>query len=549
MPDAEESSSGDGSSSEDSDEEVELDPQQLDKLMKIEGELETAPDYSKMIEYIGLLRQAKLRARLRSAYERMASLFPMTEQLWLDWVNDELEQVRSEEDIDRIQHIFQQATQDYLSTNIWSQYLGFVAELDPAVRGRTPAGVGKMRELCEAALTAAGLHAEFELGLLESGGQGQEKQADKVRSTFQRQLQIPLADHKETLEAYKAWEAHQGKSVPPHVMKAAEKAAEAFTLRLPYEQAVSADKPADAALLAAYLSYIKLEQAQKDPARVQVVYERAVTCFPVTAELWAQYTKYLEHNLKVPSVVNAVYTRATRNCYWVGSLWACVCVCVDRFGAPKQGVCVCVWAALSSGMQTVEDYMDVLLAHLDALRHRTASPSSTSADSASASNSSAAGTVAPEELRAAFAEAAASLAAYWPSYQDRLLRLPSYQAHCEVHVLKDLAAARKVWEDTLKSGLGRYYEAWLAYANMERGLRNLKEARNVFKRAYSRRLEEGGQPLVCAEWLRFEREEGSADDLFHASIKVDPVMEEAAAAAAAAAADQQAAAAAKVRQC
>jgi hypothetical protein len=35
----------------------------------------------------------------------------------------------------------------------------FVAELDPAVRGRTPTGIAKMRELCEAALTTAGLHA------------------------------------------------------------------------------------------------------------------------------------------------------------------------------------------------------------------------------------------------------------------------------------------------------------------------------------------------------------------------------------------------------
>lgn len=61
--------------------------------------------------------------------------------------------------------------------------------------------------------------------------------------------------------------------------------------------------------------------------------------------------------------------------------------------------------------------------------------------------------------------------------------------------------------------MSRYYEVWLAYASMERGLRNLKEARNVFKRAYSRRMEEGGQPLVCAEWLRFEREEGRCEGL------------------------------------
>lgn len=58
--------------------------------------------------------------------------------------------------------------------------------------------------------------------------------------------------------------------VPDHVRKAAAKAAAAASLRAAHEAAVSGDKPADAALLAAYLAYIKLEQAQGDPARVQV---------------------------------------------------------------------------------------------------------------------------------------------------------------------------------------------------------------------------------------------------------------------------------------
>jgi len=34
--------------------------------------------------------------------------------------------------------------------------------------------------------------------------------------------------------------------VPPHIAKAAEKAADAFKLRMPYEEAVAAGKPADA---------------------------------------------------------------------------------------------------------------------------------------------------------------------------------------------------------------------------------------------------------------------------------------------------------------
>eukprot|EP00983_Pelagomonas_calceolata_P044053 1139140-Pelagomonas_calceolata.AAC.4 len=52
--------------------------------------------------------------------------------------------------------------------------------------------------------------------------------------------------HKAFCESPPCCVAVRLQSVPPHVVKAAEKAAEAFTLRLPYEQAVSADRPADA---------------------------------------------------------------------------------------------------------------------------------------------------------------------------------------------------------------------------------------------------------------------------------------------------------------
>ncbi len=66
----------------------------------------------------------------------------------------------------------------------------------------------------------------------------------------------------------------------------------------------------------------------------------------------------------------------------------------------------------------------------------------------------------------------------------------------------------QVWEETLKGGLGRFYEAWASFIALERSLRNLKEARALYKRAYLRKLEEGGQVAICADWLKFEREEG-----------------------------------------
>jgi hypothetical protein len=53
-------------------------------------------------------------------------------------------------------------------------------------------------------------------------------------------------------------------------------------------------------------SCLQLEKAQKDPARVQLLYERALAVFPVTSDLWLQYTRYLEAELKVPGLINKV---------------------------------------------------------------------------------------------------------------------------------------------------------------------------------------------------------------------------------------------------
>lgn len=45
--------------------------------------------------------------------------------------------------------------------------------------------------------------------------------------------------------------------------------------------------------------YLKFEKSSGDPARVQVLYERAVTEFPVSTDLWLDYTKYMDKTLKV----------------------------------------------------------------------------------------------------------------------------------------------------------------------------------------------------------------------------------------------------------
>jgi hypothetical protein len=61
---------------------------------------------------------------------------------------------------------------------------------------------------------------------------------------------------------------------------------------------------------------------------------------------------------------------------------------------------------------------------------------------------------------------------------------------------------------TLHPACLRTWDAWSAYIQMERSTRCLREARGLYKRVYSRKLDHEGQVAACLEWLRFEREEG-----------------------------------------
>ena len=74
-----------------------------------------------LVQYIALLRKCKMKERARTARDAMHTRFPFSESLWLEWLQDELQE--SEADHSRMQHLFDLAVQDYLSTRVWVMYI------------------------------------------------------------------------------------------------------------------------------------------------------------------------------------------------------------------------------------------------------------------------------------------------------------------------------------------------------------------------------------------------------------------------------------------
>ncbi|KAF0900244.1 hypothetical protein E2562_029754 [Oryza meyeriana var. granulata] len=108
---------------------------------------------------------------------------------------------------------------------------------------------------------------------------------------------------------------------------------------------------------------------------------------------------------------------------------------------------------------------------------------------------------------------------------EDLLLLHAYWAKLERTLGNDLAAARGVWENTIKKS-GSVLEVWQHFIAMEIETGHFHEARSLYKRCYTKRFAGSGSEDICHAWIRFEREHGTLDDYDLAVKKVNPRLKE-----------------------
>ena len=57
----------------------------------------------------------------------MQEHYPLTEQLWLEWLHDEAVTAKSITETEQASQLFQKAVQDYLSVPIWKAYIEYIS--------------------------------------------------------------------------------------------------------------------------------------------------------------------------------------------------------------------------------------------------------------------------------------------------------------------------------------------------------------------------------------------------------------------------------------
>ena len=255
-------------------------------------------NYQAHIDYITLARKYTNLDHLRFARQTMSEIYPLTSQLWLDWIEDEklLLMANTEENKDLIQ-LFERATGDYLSVMIWIEYVQYRIPFYAS-----PQSIDHLRNLFERGLSSCGVHLtdgsllwaayiETEKAVLDgirlnynqnkTDNDSKEKvlqNVEYVLKLYQRQLSIPLRDMKNIYEKdYQEFCQEYKEYLPPNYHEQYDSILKRDFQRA-LEQLEKCEKfeselEETSRSVVTYRKYIEFE---KEPARIQCLYERAI---------------------------------------------------------------------------------------------------------------------------------------------------------------------------------------------------------------------------------------------------------------------------------
>lgn len=300
------------------------------KLAELEAQIEQNKyQYQCYVDLIKLTRNQSDVVKLALYRQQMSQLYPLTETLWLEWIKDETKNPgeNKEEKHKRMVELFERAVEDYMSVDIWLEYIQYSLS-----RIQEPNGHQEIRAVCERAIRFAGLHVTkgsllwqsylmFEqilLSTLMTGNASNDKekeQTDRIVRLYKLQLSVCLDTIDDTLEELKT--LIDSAAEAPDVKSLYERTVKKYKEITPFEDAlVKEEDPAKR--LEAYNKYLDyelklvrdlfeqmkgkasseksdMEEFDYQRRRLKCLFERAIAdnsnC--LDTDLWLKYTLYL----------------------------------------------------------------------------------------------------------------------------------------------------------------------------------------------------------------------------------------------------------------
>uniref|UniRef100_A0A914C1I7 RRM domain-containing protein n=1 Tax=Acrobeloides nanus TaxID=290746 RepID=A0A914C1I7_9BILA len=460
------------------------------------------------VDYVELIEFNRGEGNLSAANEtreEFSQKFPLHPQIWLDWINDE---INAGSDSDQIESLFERAFQDFQSCDVCLKYMEWTTTLDMSV---AKSKLERVLQIIGIRPDCASLvwetYLDIEEGTLSVMGETSEEadqQRSKIEALYGRALRIPHQKHADVWQKYTDFMGEN--KIPKKIRDEYEAAAKSYDEMTQFEEKISNLEDHDEASRTAFQEYIYFEIEKGDPARVQMIFERALVEFPFDPSLWEDYVRWLDSSLKIHSVIVGVYNRACKMCYDYIPLLQRALLALERAGFAYEDILE-VWEQAKASITTPEDGLSIYRTFIYLTRRKIVKEGS---NDFSAVND-------------LFKEASEKLSQEFGPYWDSTTQFRKDHAYFLFVKMKNSNEARKIWKDILASGNGHMASIWLEGIALERHFGSIAEARKMFYRAVNSVSDEPYK--IFESFIQFEREEGTVDELDKALEKVNAQAE------------------------
>jgi len=291
--------------------------------------------YDLHVQYIEKLKEMGKFEELRAARNNMKNIYPLSETLWLEWINDEKRVACTPEEKKEILKLYESAVEDYYSITIWKEYLEYVIEeynISKEEDEESILSVNEIQQLCQKAINITkfdlanshiiwNINRDFELQLLEENPSPDKIKA--VNEMFLNRLQIPHLDIDQTLTAYSNFQSNFDNENYEKNLVAASKKVSKVKYHLKVRQKFEDKILEDPNTLKNFYDYINFELNQKfvEVKQTRILFEKAISIHCLDPLLWEKYIIFLINKLNVKAIILNVCERSIRNCPWSGKLW------------------------------------------------------------------------------------------------------------------------------------------------------------------------------------------------------------------------------------
>ncbi|KAF9191909.1 Splicing factor [Haplosporangium sp. Z 11] len=340
-----------------------LSPEILEAIATLKTSLKANPNqYEQHTQLIVLLKDAAMLEQLRDAREAMNIIYPLSEELWMDWIEDESNMAVSEEEKKHVLELYERATSDYLSIRIWKSYVEYATqeyiESIGLEASETIVSKDHLRRIFQKADKYVGYHIpqshviwnawmEFELQQLEAQKPTPPEDIERVKAMYLGRIAIPHADQENTFSSLSSFISQYDNQDYEASMiqnnKIMSNTRKLLTEREKFEESLVSTGNG----LEAFMSYLEFElrPERRHFQRIRTLFERALAVHCLVPSIWNDYITFIfssnphkkEFDLD-PSEILTVAGRSIRNCPWSGDLWENRFILMEMYSKPEDQI-------------------------------------------------------------------------------------------------------------------------------------------------------------------------------------------------------------------